>query len=127
MTTATAPQLTAKQLAAVEQGLFPFMLRFGNRAWVRVRDAASELGLSEDFFRSLIDLGELECIAAGAKGDRKTYTIATRSLILWMLRHSNIDPAEHLELVRDFLHQQPAAVLRQVIALAQARLDRLSR
>jgi hypothetical protein len=121
------PALTPGQHRALDQGLLPFMLKFGGRAKVSVREAASELRLSEDFIRDLCQVGELEYIRAGAKGEAKKYIILTRSLILWCLKNSNVNGDDLHESLRQLVALYDAPVLRFVVALANARLERLTR
>ena len=92
------PKLTPRQREAVQQGLLPFMLRFGGRAWIRVGEAANEFRLSPKFFYERLDLDVFEKIAAG-----KSYVLSTRSVLLWALVNSNFDHAGHEEILRDYV------------------------
>lgn len=128
----SAPKLTTAQQAALDQGLLPFMLRFGGRDKVRVSEAAAELRMSPDFICDLCKTGAVECIEASAKATKGrqqqvTYIITVRSLILWMLTHSNIDALTWTDTVRDFVALLNKPQCEQLIALASARVTRLSR
>lgn len=120
------PKLTQRQRDMIAQGLLPFMLRFGGKAHVFADEIHKETGLSTDFFYDLAQLGKLEVIEARAKGKRPTYVFTTRSVILWMLNHSNLDPASFAEHFRDLVAQQPRAVLADMQGIIQARLNRLT-
>lgn len=121
------PKLTPAQQAALDQGLLPFMLRYGGRDKVRVSEAAAELRLSRDFICDLVTTGQVEAIEATAKGDRPTYIITARSLILWALAHSNVDAQTWTDTVRDFVALLSRPQCEQLAAFAAARAARLTR
>jgi hypothetical protein len=124
-----APRLTPSQQQALDQRMLPFMLRFGGRHNVRVQEVADELRLSDDFIRDLVENQELEYVAAkSAKGgSRNTYVILTRSVILWMLKNSNVSVDVWREDVRQLVSLWGAEELRYVAGLCQASLERIAR
>ena len=123
----TAPKLTPRQQALVDGGLLPFMLRFGGRTTVRIDEVAKEISMSPDFLRDLVTIGAVEYVAAKAKGERPTYILTTRSVLLWLLANSNVDAAEWEDTVAQWLALQPRAALQKIAALVHARLERTAR
>jgi hypothetical protein len=125
----TVRTLTPAQQAALDQRMLPFMLRFGGRANVRVQEVANELRMSPDFIRDLVECGELEFIAARSgkgKTDGRTYVILTRSVILWMLRNSNVSPDVWREDVRQLIGLWSVEELRYAGALINSHLERMA-
>ena len=119
------PKLTARQQQLVQQGMLPFMLRFGGRPMVRAHEIAAETGLSRDLFYDLAELGELEVLRAGTRGTSdKRIVFTTRSVLLWMLTQSNVEAHDWESVLTQWLNLQPRAAKERIAALAQAALAR---
>jgi hypothetical protein len=106
-----SPKLPGKAAMQLDQGFFDFLVPY-RKPTLTTREAAKALGdKSVDFVLALIQCGKLEAFGMEAKGDRPTYTVTRRSVLVYLVGRAQFDPSDFLLLVRSTLEAFDAPTL----------------
>lgn len=123
--TYSPPSLNARQLAAVENGEYDFLIPT-RKPLMRADEAASAIHRSTDFVRALIEDGRLEAHKDSATGKRNTNIVTRRSVVLYLAETSDYDPAYAVMRVEVVMKTFTPAALDRIISFAQKQKDRIS-
>lgn len=119
------PSLTPKQLKAVADGDYDFLIPT-RKPLMRIDEVCDSLRRSSGFVRALIDDGRLERHKDSATGERPSNTVTRRSLILHLAETSDYDPAYIVMRVEVVMKTLTGPALNRIIATAQKLRERIS-
>jgi hypothetical protein len=123
--TYSPPRLDARQLAAVENGEYDFLIPT-RKPLMRTDEVASAIHRSLGFVRALIEDGRLETHKDSAKGERLTNSVTRRSVILYLAETADYDPAYLVMRVEVVMKTLRAPELDRLISFARKQRERIS-
>lgn len=112
-----APSLNQRQLAAVENGEYDFLIAT-RKPLMRTDEVAVAIHRSLDFVRGLVEAGRLEAHRDSAKGERKTNIITRRSVILYLVETGDYTTEQIVMRVEVVMKTLQAPALDRLIAFA---------
>jgi hypothetical protein len=109
---------------ALAQRHFDFLMPY-KKALYTVPETAKAIGREQDFVRELIAEGRLEAHADSAFGARKSNLVTRRSILVYLARTAQYDPADFIESFADLLAGMTAEQLSKLVVMAtQERVKR---
>ena len=136
MITMPAPQSASSAKSAVKkfsaseaelfaaQRTFDFLMPY-KKALLTTPEVGKVIGRAQDYVRELIDQGRLESHADSAFGQQKSNMVTRRSVLVYLARTAQYDPAHFVDSITDLLGTLTNEQLKRVIiAATRIRADR---
>ena len=102
---------------ALAQRHFDFLMPY-RKALYNVPETATAIGREQDFVRELIAEGRLEAHSDSAFGVRKSSLVTRRSILVYLARTAQYEPAQFLESFAELLAAMTSDQLTKLIVMA---------
>lgn len=96
---------------------FDFLMPY-RKATLNTQEVGDVIGREQDYVRKLIEDGRLEAHTDSAFGERKSSRVTRRSILVYLARTAQYDPAQFIDSFKDLLATLTPDQLTKLIVLA---------